>query len=42
METMELVRIALARVYWRHGVTEFTNRLWDMRETEESKMIIRF
>lgn len=42
METMELVRLAMAGMYLRHGVTEFTNILWDVRETEESKMILRF
>lgn len=39
METMELVKIALAGMYLRPGIKEFTNRLWNVRETEESKMI---
>lgn len=42
METVELVRIALAGMYLRPRIKEFTNRLWDERETEESNMMIRF
>lgn len=42
METMDGVRLAIAGTYLKLGVTAFTNRLWDVRETEKSKVILRF